>query len=137
MIDLVDIASDDGLVMVSLEYCGEGLHGDYSANDPNDVPLMRFSIFRKVDCDNLCEYAQFEQCCEHGEYEHGDWAMVRNSSNLTSLDARTPRAQLEVAAKAILNTVHDLVKDYRCNSHQYATLAGITIHDNKVVLPTV
>jgi len=33
---------DDSNIVVSLEYIGEGLSGDYDEEDPEDVPLLRF-----------------------------------------------------------------------------------------------
>jgi hypothetical protein len=41
-----------GDVMVQLEYIGEGYVGEYDPSDPNDVPLLRFYVRKRVDDPN-------------------------------------------------------------------------------------
>ena len=36
-------------VKVELEWIGEGLDGDYNPGDPNDVPLLRFCVYKKIN----------------------------------------------------------------------------------------
>lgn len=33
-------------IIIKLEHIGEGYNGDYDEEDPNDVPLLRFTIFK-------------------------------------------------------------------------------------------
>jgi len=34
-------------VRVELEWIGEGYEGDYDPEDPEDVPLLRFTVYRR------------------------------------------------------------------------------------------
>lgn len=57
----------DGGTMIDFDYIGEGLSGDYDADDPNDVPLLRFYIFKKVysnpDLDSTFIWEQHSSYC--------------------------------------------------------------------------
>jgi hypothetical protein len=37
---------DDAPVVVCLEDIGEGIQGEYNEDDPNDMPLLRFTVFK-------------------------------------------------------------------------------------------
>jgi hypothetical protein len=86
------------------EYIGEGLEGDYNPDDPDDVPLLRFSIYEVLD--RLSdEYAS----CDDASY----CTMVRTD---------TPRPVLWGAGKAILQ-VFSNTKD----KHLLEQLSWITL----------
>ena len=59
-----------GGVRVTVEFIGEGLSGDWNPDDPNDQPLLRFSVE-----DGLS----------------GEWEAVRRGSYCTQIPATTPR----------------------------------------------
>lgn len=72
----------DGL-RVDLEYIGEGYNGDYDPNDPEDEPLLRFTLIDVSD---------------------GDWNPVDDASYCTTISAYTTPIELrENVAKRILN----------------------------------
>ena len=63
--ECVDLIS--GNVKVEIEWIGEGLEGDYYDDDPEDIPLLRFSVYRRE--------------------EGGEWEAVDDSSYCTQLSA--------------------------------------------------
>ena len=87
----IEITDDiEGRVRVTLEYIGEGYEGDYDPTDPDDSPLVRFSIDER----------------ELGtEY----WEAVDDSSYCTTIPITTPREQLESVARSILAEVQEPV----------------------------
>ncbi len=66
------------------EYIGEGVSGDYNPDDPDDIPLLRFTISRVATPLS-------------GEYEP-----VEDASYCTMVRITTPRQVLWGAGKAIL-----------------------------------
>lgn len=52
-----DIATEHDGVGVSLSYIGEGFSGDYDPSDPNDLPLLRFTVYR-ADGDEYTDDAE-------------------------------------------------------------------------------
>jgi hypothetical protein len=49
MEDGVSYVGSGWQVKIELEWIGEGLDGDYNPGNPNDVPLLRFSVYKKVN----------------------------------------------------------------------------------------
>ena len=84
-----DIKVVDRKVRVRLEYIGEGWSGDYQPDDPEDTPLVRFSVQRKV-----------------GRY----WEDVNDSSYCTCIPISTLRSKLIAHAEKILSIVGDDVR---------------------------
>jgi hypothetical protein len=124
----IEIESEDHKVKVCLSWLGEGVSGDYIADDPEDEPLLRMDIYRKFEgLHNLPENAEY--FCEADSYEDGDWMYVHNSSYCTQLDARSPREQLIDAAKFILGQVEDDVKNY--TRRNYDHLSWIELVDGQ------
>ena len=82
------IVQHDG-VRVELEDIGEGRSGDYDAEDPDDVPLMRFTVL-KLEKD-------------------GSWEPVDDASYCTQIPAYTSPADMERLAQLILVSVEDAV----------------------------
>lgn len=74
------IVKDD--VMVVLEWIGEGFSGDYSPADPDDEPLLRYTVFRR---------------------ENGVWEPVDDGSYCTLLPATITEEQKQAALNALMN----------------------------------
>lgn len=73
-------------VRVTLEYIGEGYSGDYDPDDPEDCPLIRFSVDQR-------------------ELGTKYWESVDDASYCTCLPIDLPRNQLKSVARAILAEV--------------------------------
>ena len=119
-----EVISDDGLVMVELEWIGEGIDGDYDHEDSGDIPLLRYTVYRKyesnLDNDKLAESFDLDA------YEDGDWMQVNDSSYCTQLDVRTDREILTNKAKEILNEVESGVRDLSRQKRLYESLSWIS-----------
>lgn len=76
-------------VKVSLFNAGEGKFGDYDANDPDDVNLLRFSVFVR-DEDGL-----------------DLWTEVDGASYCTNIPASILKHEREQAVSYIMDTVYD------------------------------
>ena len=85
--DRPDLESIRGDVMVQLEWIGEGLNGDYSSNDPQDEPRMRFTVCERVS--------------------KNEWVDIENASYCTRLDPRLPQDVLQKACDRILADVYE------------------------------
>ena len=138
----IEVVSDDGLVKVNLDWEGEGINGDYEEDDPQDIPLLRYTIHRKLtkDCqeDSFCNLTgEIAQQTEehkhlyHPDYSFGEWVKVRDASYCTQLPANAPREQLFEAANSILFYVEDGVRDLRHQKKQYEELSWICLVDGK------
>lgn len=84
------VAVSDGEVTVELEWIGEGHDGDFDPDWPEDEPLMRFTVLRRVDGVN-------EQ--------------IDDASYCTTIRADAPRDELLAHANTILREVADLVRN--------------------------
>jgi hypothetical protein len=91
-VEFEDIVLVDGDVRVTIEWIGEGRDGDFDPDDPNDVPLLRFSVDRKC-----------------GE----EWEEVPDCSYCTQMCATDERARLQDLAKRIMAEVKDTVNSGR------------------------
>ncbi|MGV2885932.1 hypothetical protein [Paenibacillus taichungensis] len=74
-------------VRVDLEWIGEGISGDFNANDPKDEPLLRFTVYRK------------------DKEEPTGWTQVDDASYCTNLPATAPRKILAQALMRIFDKV--------------------------------
>jgi len=119
----IEIKSEDGLVLVELEYLDEGNSGDYDETDPDDVPLVRFSLYRLyvdgVDND------KFADVCDTCDYDPFEWGAVRDGSYCTSIDARSSKEDLEKHGKEILAHVYDGLKNLTREKRLYEKLSWI------------
>lgn len=89
IVEDTSVISDDGLVRVDLDWdCGEGIDGDYRGPNTDDIPLLRFSVFRK-----------------DGE----NWWEVDNASYCTQIPADIPHKEVRRLAEYILNEVEEEV----------------------------
>jgi len=77
-------------VKVDLEYIGEGTSGDYNPDDPQDKPLLRFTLYKK----------------ELGDVE---WEEVENGSYCTRISITTVRNDLvEIAENILAKVIGDI-----------------------------
>ena len=119
--DEIEVISDDGLVMVSLDYIGEGRDGDYQPDDPDDYPHLRFDIYRKYEEGMEIPLYVFDV----DAYTHGDWMAVLDASYCTALNANEKRAMLENYAKQILIEVESGVRDCKRQKRLYESLSWL------------
>lgn len=75
-------------VKTEIEWIGEGLDGDYNPGDPNDVPLLRFSVYKKIN---------------------GQWEAMDDASYCTQLPATITTKKALEAAGQILSLVENTV----------------------------
>lgn len=73
-----------GKTMVVLEYLDEGYNGDYMETDPDDVPLLRFSIYEK---------------------KGKEWEQVERGSMCTGLPITITKKQQDQVLKHIMSKV--------------------------------
>jgi len=84
-----DVAKlEQGNLLVELEWIGEGLSGDYDPNDPNDVPLLRFSLWER-----------------HG----GGWDYVEDTSYCCQVSRDAPMEQIEAALRTLMREFRSTV----------------------------
>ena len=103
--ETLEVVSADGEVLVELEYIGEGWDGDYDPEDPEDQPLLRYTLYRKYH--QHLDETKLSQICEADDYEEDDWMAVIDGSYCTMLPADANRDALRDAARMILYYVHD------------------------------
>lgn len=106
-----------GNVKVVLEYHGEGDNGDYDPNDPEDAPLIRFSVYRHYEQGEAMDGFFLDDPTPIGEYgaDETGWRPVSGGSYCTEIDARSPDAVLDKAAHHILDTIKDdIANQVRC-----------------------
>lgn len=132
--DRISVESADGLVSVELSWEGEGLSGDYDENNPKDIPLLRYSVYRKYS--ELDNEERVANVCDWGEVNDGDWLFVTNSSYCTQLPATAPREQLRIAAYMLLNKVHGPVKNLEYHRKLYESLSWIRLSNKSDGTPT-
>lgn len=66
-----EVSVDRGIFTLDWTYEGEGLSGEYMPNDPEDKPLLRFTIYKKeLNNDKSVTYWPVEDCsyCTLVEY---------------------------------------------------------------------
>lgn len=76
-----DVVAEHDNIKVVLEHIGEGINGEFDPEDPNDVPLIRFTIYK-------------------------DGEQVDDASYCTNLSIHEDRLQLEEIAMEILGCVY-------------------------------
>lgn len=76
-----------GAIMVELEDIGEGYNGDWNADNPNDIPLLRFTVSR---------------------IENGEPQQIDDASYCTLINAiTTTTEQRQRALETIMDRVYD------------------------------
>ena len=82
----VTITSTDQSVRVELEHIGEGWSGDYNSEDPDDTPLVRFTVLTRQPT--------------------GEWQQVADASYCTQIPATEKPRELQRLASVILMAVY-------------------------------
>jgi hypothetical protein len=77
-------------IKIEWEDIGEGLHGDFNDEDPNDIPLFRFYVLVKG--------------------EDGEWHEAEDASYCTQMPVATPEDVLRKGLEHIYDQVHDALK---------------------------
>jgi hypothetical protein len=123
----IDVFSEDGLVKVNLEWIGEGISEDYNQDDPDDIPLLRYAVYRKFtkDCKNKAERLS----SDFRGFNIGEWMEVDDSSYCTQLSALENRDLLIEAAQFILAYVQSGVRDFNHEKRLYELLSWVGIKD--------
>ncbi len=85
----LELIRDD--IKVELEYIGEGWDGDYDPSDPEDEPLLRFTVLIKSD-DTHLDY---------------DWVQIDDASYCTRLPATLSEAKQRRVLELLMNEVYD------------------------------
>ena len=80
----------DDKIKVEWSYIGEGLCGDFDPNDPDDVELLRFDVYRFVD---------------------GDWEYVEDSSYCTQVPLCSSREKIEATLRVLFERFSDALQD--------------------------
>lgn len=88
-----------GDVKVELDWIGEGISGDYNADDPDDEPLLRFSVLRRSGLEGDDPYA-----LESG-YEQDEWTPFRDASYCTNISATLPEEKLRGLLEFLMDEV--------------------------------
>ena len=76
-----------GKISVELEYIGEGWGGDFNDNDPEDTPLLRFTVYRLVN---------------------GEQGQIDDASYCTQLPEDLPDKKKKKALEIIMDRLSDL-----------------------------
>lgn len=91
--DFEELVVIHGNNMVSIEWIGEGVDGDYNENDAGDLPMLRF------------------YCSKYND-EVGDFEELPSGSYCTNLTTATPRSALLIYADMLLTAIEE-GEDYR------------------------
>lgn len=78
-----------GALKVVWEWIGEGNECDYNPDDPDDVPLLRFSCYRKTGKGN----------------KWSDWEQMDDASYCTRMPINSPKKYLKRGAEIILDAI--------------------------------
>lgn len=100
-----DQALTRGNVRVELDFIGEGSSGDYHPDDPDDEPLLRFTILGRRRADGSRRGLPNDDGLEWGS--HGEWTPFRDASCCTALSATLPKAEQRKALRYLMDEVFD------------------------------
>jgi hypothetical protein len=95
-----DLELTRGDVRVELEWIGEGWCGDYDAEDPDDDPLLRFSVYGRQKA--LPEDSGLEVLRD----EDAEWVPFADASYCTQLPATLPEAEQRKALEYLMDEVY-------------------------------
>jgi hypothetical protein len=85
-----------GDVQLVWEWIGEGYEGDFNDEDPDDEPLLRFSVYAR----NLDDTAREEM-----GYPDEEWVPVEDASYCTGVSAKEDREELTKALELMSDRV--------------------------------
>ena len=94
--DFQDLILERGNTRVIWEWIGEGNEGDYNEDDPTDVPLLRFSCYKRVK-NKGDQFMCFDE-----------WEEMSDASYCTCLPIHTSIGMLAQAAALILQAIQDV-----------------------------
>ena len=83
---------EDDLIRIKWVNIGEGIHGDYNENNPNDVNLLRFDVSVKTD--------------------DGTWEDIEDASYCTQVPADTPKDDLKELLLILYNRYSSEITSY-------------------------
>lgn len=89
-LEVTEALAEDKGVVVEVGFINEGLGGDYNIDDPDDRPLLRFDVSRRLD--------------------DGTLEAVDDASYCTMLRADARDVLVKEAAKLVLREVRDAVR---------------------------
>lgn len=102
-LDFQRIVLVQGNIKIELDWVSEGLNGDYEPDDPQDEPMLRFWIMRRIREDD----PKVKDARLIPDKNHLNWQEVDDASYCTQLKATDPRGKLIWATQFILDTVAD------------------------------
>lgn len=126
----IEVISADDLVMVDLSWEGEGQDGDYDPHSGKDLPLLRYTLYRRHNSQD--DPDKVAQLCHGDAFEEGDWMEVRDGSYCTRLYVWEERHWLYRAAKFILAHVETGLREYRHEKRLYETLSWVECRDGDI-----
>lgn len=91
----VEMMLEEDGIRVEWEDIGEGICGDYNPEDPDDIPLLRFSVSILLD---------------------GQWETVEDASYCTQMPVDTPVPILERALQFLFQEYKSALSDYPYHS---------------------
>ena len=97
------VTVDDNVVLVELANIGEGYHGDYDPEDPDDTELVRFYVYVNANC---------EETNADGSATEPDWEDVEDSSCCTTIPCNTNVDVLIEKAKALHARFRQVINSY-------------------------
>ena len=103
-------------VKVVMKHIGEGRSGDYDVYDTDDMPLIRFTVFRHYKAgESISPYfVDDETPVTKGDMNDG-WRCVSDGSQCTGIDARWSKSRIKEFARYILQEVlADVTAQQRC-----------------------
>jgi len=98
-----------GNVRVELDYIGEGFSGDYCHEDPEDEPLLRFTVLGRRRADGSRRGLPNDHGLEWGS--HGEWTPFSDASCCTNLPATMPEIEQRKALRYLMDEVFDSARD--------------------------
>lgn len=125
-----EVISADDLVMVELSYENEGKDGDYDPHSGKDLPLLRYTLYRRYVSQDVPD--KVAQLYLGDVCEEGDWLAVRDGSYCTNLYVWEERHWLYRAAKFILAHVESGLREYRHEKRLYETLSWVECRDGRI-----
>lgn len=87
------VTIQDDIIKVDFVNLGEGLHGDYNPEDPEDINLLRFDVYVN-------------------DPGTDSWTEVEDASYCTQIPADTPIDTLKEKIKAIFDRYRDAISSY-------------------------
>lgn len=99
-----------GHVRIEWDALGEGWHGDYNPEDPDDTELLRFTVYRFDGDDVLLASATADpDLADLLAHEGLGWVEVEDASYCTQVPVDTDPAERQRLLEVLMGEFHDLV----------------------------